>query len=58
MEPIVHEYFQLLKTFSNDIALLKLSGSVDMSTFTPACLPPVYGEYVNKIGNAYGKDLL
>ena len=39
MDPIVHESYQNPKPYSNDIALLKLAEDIDLTTYTPACLP-------------------
>ena len=55
MDPIVHEDFFIPKFYSNDIALLKLAESVDLKTYTPACLPAVNTDYVNQNGYSYGE---
>ena len=46
----------ILATANNDIALLKLSEEVDLTVFTPACLPMTGDNYVGKIAWIYGKN--
>ena len=55
MDPIVHESWFMPHPNSNDIALLAES---DLNTFTPACLPAPFKDYVNQIGRSYGKTFL
>ena len=40
--------------FEHDIALLKLKEKVDLSRFTPACLPPKMANYSGKTASVYG----
>ena len=40
--------------FGSDIALLKLKEKVDLSIFTPACLPPTDADYAGKSASVYG----
>ena len=58
MKPIVHEHYNIPKASSNDIALLKLDEEVNMTIYTPLCLPPVNKQYEDQIGYAYGKDTI
>merc|ERR1719150_1674729 len=53
-DPIVHECFSSPKKQSNDIALLKLADDVDLTIYTPACLPEPDDDYTGKKGNVYG----
>jgi hypothetical protein len=39
----------------NDIALLKLTDSVDLTTYTPACLPAQGTDYTGQKGLVYGQ---
>jgi len=39
---------------SSNIALLKLSGKVDLNAYTPACLPPAGAYYIHRTGHTYG----
>ena len=55
MKPLVHEDYADPERYSNDIALLKLAEEVNMTIYTPVCLPPLDTDYVDKIGTAYGK---
>ena len=55
MNPIMHENYNIPKLYSNDIALLKLAEEVNMTSYTPVCLPPFNNDYEAKVGNAYGK---
>ena len=55
MKPLVHEDYADPERYSNDIALLKLAEEVNMTTYTPVCLPPLDKDYVDKIGTAYGE---
>ena len=55
MKPLVHEDYADPERYSNDIALLKLAEEVNMTTYTPVCLPSIDKDYVDKIGAAYGK---
>ena len=52
MKPLVHEDYADPERYSNDIALLKLAEEVNMTTYTPVCLPPLDTDYVDKIGTA------
>ena len=46
----------ILETVNNDIALLKLSEEVDLTVYTPACLPMTGDNFVGKIAWVYGKN--
>ena len=50
---IVHESWNT-STSDNDIALLKLSSAVDLSTYTPACLPSLGDDFSGQNGTVYG----
>jgi len=50
---IVHPNYNP-STTNNDIALLKLSESVDLSIYTPACLPASSADYVGQSAKVYG----
>ena len=39
---------------NNDIALLKLAQAVDLSIYTPACLPASSADYVGQTAKVYG----
>ena len=39
---------------NNDIALLKLAEEVDLSIYTPACLPASSADYVGQTAKVYG----
>merc|ERR1719209_2863409 len=54
LDPIVHESFRSPKPDSNDIALLKLAEDVDLTTYTPACLPASGSDYTGQNGRVYG----
>ena len=54
LDPIVHESFRSPKLYSNDIALLKLAEDVDLTTYTPACLPAPGTDYTGQNGRVYG----
>ena len=54
MDPIVHESYQNPKPYSNDIALLKLAEDIDLTTYTPACLPAPGADYIGQNGRVYG----
>merc|ERR1719507_2029527 len=41
-------------TVNNDIALLKLAEAVDLSIYTPACLPASSADYVGQTAKVYG----
>ena len=58
LDPIVHESWKSPKLHSNDIALLKLAESVDLKTYTPACLPKSGTDYTGQKGKVYGKEKL
>ena len=49
---IPHENYVLLH---DDIALLKLSESVDLSVYTPVCLPNTGDDFIGKTALVYGK---
>ena len=51
---IIHEDYCVGNRFSHDIALLKLKEKVDLSIFTPACLPPTDADYAGKSASVYG----
>merc|ERR1711936_614413 len=54
LDPIVHESYRSPKPDSNDIALLKLAEDVDLTTYTPACLPASGTDYTGQNGRVYG----
>jgi len=54
LDPIVHESYTTPKADSNDIALLKLAEDVDLTTYTPACLPTSGADYTGQNGRVYG----
>merc|ERR1712212_1346921 len=54
LDPIVHESYKSPKSDSNDIALLKLAEDVDLTTYTPACLPASGTDYTGQNGRVYG----
>lgn len=43
-------------TNDNDIALLKLSTAVDLSVYTPACLPEAGASFVGRNAWVYGQN--
>ena len=51
---IVHEDYCDENSDGHDIALLKLKEKVDLSRFTPACLPPKNASYAGKTASVYG----
>ena len=53
---IVHPNYNP-STTNNDIALLKLSESVDLSIYTPACLPASSADYVGQSAKVYGEQI-
>merc|ERR1712117_976028 len=53
---IVHPNYNP-STTNNDIALLKLSESVDLSIYTPACLPASSADYVGQSAKVYGRQI-
>ena len=55
LDPIVHESYQSPKPNSNDFALLKLAEDIDLSTYTPACLPTSGADYTGQNGRVYGR---
>merc|ERR1712088_1058789 len=50
---IVHPNYDA-STVNNDIALLKLAEAVDLSIYTPACLPASSADYVGQTAKVYG----
>lgn len=54
LDPIVHESYKSPKASSNDIALLKLAEDIDLTTYTPACLPTSGADYTGQSGRVYG----
>ena len=50
---IVHPDYDA-STVNNDIALLKLAEAVDLSIYTPACLPASSANYVGQTAKVYG----
>ena len=54
LDPIVHENYTGVKD-GYDIALLKLAESVDLTVYTPACLPKSGAEYTGQTGHVYGE---
>ena len=55
LDPIIHESFRSPKRDSNDIALLKLAEDVDLTIYTPACLPAPGTDYTGQNGRVYGR---
>ena len=55
MDPIVHEKYNGDVAAGHDIALLKLAESVDLKTYTPACLPKSGADYTGQNGKVYGE---
>ena len=58
---IVKEVSQIIRhsgydhsTNINDIALLKLSSTADLNTYTPVCLPETGTDYAGKNAWVYG----
>ena len=56
IDPVVHEDYQSPQPYSNDIALLKLAESVDLDTYTPACLANTDADYTGQNGRVYGRN--
>ena len=54
LDPIIHESWKSPKLHSNDIALLKLAEDIDLTTYTPACLPTSGADYTGQNGRVYG----
>ena len=54
MAAIVHPDYSTV-TKDNDIALLKLVQPVELSTYTPACLPDTAADYAGKVAKVYGE---
>ena len=54
LDPIVHESYMTPKADSNDISLLKLAEDIDLTTYTPACLPTSGADYTGQSGRVYG----
>ena len=54
MNPIVHERYNFPRSLQNDIALLKLATHVDLTTYTPACLPAANTDYTGQNAWVYG----
>ena len=69
-DPIVHECYNVQQGSPNDIALLKVFSSwspvqsillklaedVDLTVYTPACLPEPKDDYTGQMGNVYGES--
>ena len=55
IDPIIHEDYQSEFQFNNDIALLKLAESVDLTTYTPACLPKSDDDFTGQMGKVVGE---
>ena len=55
LDPIVHEKYNGFSQDGHDIALLKLAESVDLTVYTPACLPKSGADYTGKTGKVYGE---
>ena len=51
---IPHESY-VSSTTENDIALLKISEAVDLSVYTPICLPNTGDDFIGKTALVYGK---
>ena len=58
IDPIVHEDYGSPKSFSNDIALLKLAEPVDLNIYTPACLAALDADYTGQNGRVYGNSTM
>ena len=54
INPIIHESYNFPTSNQNDIALLRLAVPVDLSTYTPACLPPPDADYTGSSAWVYG----
>ena len=56
LDPIVHESYEPFSNLytRNDIALLKLAEDIDLTTYTPACLPTSGADYTGQNGRVYG----
>ena len=55
LDPIVHEKYNGFSQDGYDIALLKLAESVDLTVYTPACLPKSGADYTGKTGKVCGE---
>ena len=55
LDPIVHEKYNGFSQDGYDIALLKLAESVDLTVYTPACLPKSGADYTDKTGKVCGE---
>ena len=55
MSGIVHPDYNKDVAENNDIALLKLAEAVDLSIYTPACLPASSADYVGQTAKVYGE---
>ena len=51
---IIHEGYTRCGNQNHDIALLKLKEKLDLSKYTPACLPAKEVDYVGKNASVYG----
>ena len=56
MSGIVHPDYNYHVAENNDIALLKLAEAVDLSIYTPACLPASSADYVGQTAKVYGEN--
>ena len=54
INPIVHERYNFPRSYQNDIALLKLATHVDLTTYTPACLPAANTDFTGQNAWVYG----
>ena len=50
---IIHKDYNN-SNYEHDIALLKLKERLDLSKYTPACLPPKEEDYTGKVASVYG----
>ena len=55
LDPIVHEKYNGNLADGHDIALLKLAENVDLTVYTPACLPKSGADYTGKTGKVCGE---
>ena len=57
INPIVHEAFGFPRQLQHDVALLKLAESVDLGTYTPACLPARGADFTGMDAWVYGGSM-
>ena len=51
---VIHSDF-IYPTFENDIAMLRLHKSADLSIYTPVCLPEFGADFTGSKGWVYGQ---